>query len=202
MAYNLTDSPSYIDCSTGCLDGELPIYVPNCPTINGVQPEVIALWFLCGTTLTNNWATAADIITDLTAVPDPLAVGNKLIWGGKQKKERTLISRAAGLPEIATRWSQGIEFFSDYRSDTNADYIYYNNLIELSNNAGLNFAYITQNDDIYYYRGSVSLAESDDLQELEGIEKINITVKATGAGTGMTAPIKIAGLYAAIAAAI
>lgn len=201
MSYIISDTPSYIDCQTNCNTNILPTLPTDCGSIVGVGPEVIALWFLCDTVLTNDWATAADIITDLEAVT-PLANANKMRWGGKPKKDRTTVSRAAGLPDVAVRWSQTIEFFSDYRSDLNEDYEYFNNLIELANNGGLNLAYITDNDDIYYYRGTINLSESDDVQELAGLETINITLNATGKGTGMTEPIKIAGVYSAIEATL
>ena len=198
MALITIDSPSITSCNQDCTIPALPTPADEClGTIVSVYPEVITLWFNCNAELTNDWATAADIITDLTAVT-PVTVGNKLRWDGKVKKERTLITRAAGLPEVAGAWTQSFEFYSEYRDAANADYAYYNSLIDKSNTGTLHMAYITKNNDIYFYRTPVSLVQSDDIQAIDNIEQINITMTATGNGVGMVTPIRIAGLYDAI----
>jgi len=198
MALITIDSPSVTSCNTSCTIPNLPTPASLCDgEFVAVLPEVITLWFNCNAILENDWATAADIITDLTAVA-PVAVGNKLRWDGKVKKDRTTITRAAGLQDVSGAWTQTIEFYSENRDEANADYTYFNELIDKSNGGTLHMAYITQNNDIYFYRTPVSLVQSDDIQAIDNIEQINITMTATGSGVGMVEPIKIAGLYDAI----
>lgn len=198
MALITIDNPDITSCNDTCTISALPTPADQClGEFVAVFPEVIALWFNCNAILTGGWATAANIITDLTAVT-PVAVGNKLRWDGKPKKDRTTITRAAGLPDIAGAWTQTLEFYSENRDETNADYNYFNALIDKSNGGTLHMAYITKNDDIYFYRTPVSLVQSDDVQAIDNIEQINITMTATGSGVGMVTPIRIAGLYDAI----
>lgn len=198
MALINSDLPTVTTCNQTCIIPDLPTPADQClGEFVSVYPEVITLWFNCNATLENDWATAADIITDLTAIT-PVAVGNKLRWDGKVKKERTTITRAAGLPDVAGAWSQTIEFYSENRDEANADYDYFNSLIDKSNTGTLHMAYITRNDDIYFYRTPVSLVQSDDIQSIDNIEQINITMNATGSGVGMTTPIRIAGVYDAV----
>ena len=198
MALITIDTPDITSCNTLCTNPALPTPADQClGEIVAVYPEVITLWFNCNAVLTGDWATAANIITDLTAV-NPVAVGNKLRWDGKAKKDRTTITRAAGLPDIAGAWTQTLEFYSENRDAVNADYDYFNALIDKSNSGTLHMAYITKNNDIYFYRTPVSLVQSDDVQAIDNIEQINITMTATGSGVGMVTPIRIAGLYDAI----
>lgn len=198
MALITIDTPDITSCNQVCVIPDLPTPADRClGEFVSVYPEVLTLWFNCNALLTNDWATAADIITDLTAIT-PIAVGNKLRWDGKAKKDRTTITRAAGLPDVAGAWTQTIEFYSENRDEANADYTYFNQLIDKSNGGTLHMAYITKNDDIYFYRTPVSLVQSDDIQAIDNIEQINITMTATGSGVGMVEPIRIAGLYDAI----
>lgn len=198
MALITIDTPDITSCNTACSNPILPTPADQClGEFVAVYPEVITLWFNCNAILTGDWATAADIINDLATVT-PVAVGNKLRWDGKAKKDRTTITRAAGLPDIAGAWTQTLEFYSEYRDVANADYDYFNALIDKSNSGTLHMAYITKNNDIYFYRTPVSLVQSDDVQAIDNIEQINITMTATGSGVGMVTPIRIAGLYDAI----
>lgn len=202
MALITIDSPSITSCNQNCTLPALPTNLNEClGSFVAVFPEVIVLWFNCNATLTSGWLTPANVITDLGIVAPalvPVAVGNKLRWDGKVKKDRTTITRAAGLPDVAGAWTQTFEFYHENRDATNADYTYFNQLIDKSNGGTLHMAYVTKNDDIYFYRTPVSLVQSDDIQAIDNIEQINITATATGSGVGMVTPIHIAGLYDAI----
>ena len=192
------DTPDVVSCAAACSVTALPTNIDPCAgEFVSVFPEVIVLFFNCNATLTGGWATAANIVTDITATT-PIATGNKLRWDGKVKKERTVITRAAGLPEVAGAWTQSFEFFHELRDSANADYTYFNDLIDKSNTGTLHMAYITKNDDVYFYRTPVSLVQSDDIQAIDGLEQINITANVTGSGVGMVTPIKVAGAYDAV----
>lgn len=197
-----TDGPLVTSCNQNCVIPGLPAGLNECLSdLTAVYPEVITLWFNCNAVLTGAWATAANIITDLGIVSpatSPITRGTKLRWDGKPKKDRTTITRAAGLVDVAGAWTQTLEFFHEDRNTTNADYDFYNTLIDKSNGGTLHMAYVTQNNDIYFYRTPVSLVQSDDIQAIDNLEQINITMTATGTGVGMTTPIRIAGLYNAL----
>lgn len=203
-----SDLPSILSCGALCSAEDLPNPITtSCNTINTTKEEVIFLFFNCNTTLTNNWATAADIITDLTPVA-PATVGNAvgavLRWDGKTKKERTEITRGSGsfFNSIAGAWRQNFETYYDFRTTTQDEYVFFNQLILAGQNAQLNFAYITGDDEIYFYRTQTSLLQSDDVAEIDGFEHINISIQAKGNGEGMTQPIYISGLYNAIKAVL
>lgn len=200
MANIIVDLPSTLTCLSTCTYTNLPTPIDSClGEFIPVAPEVIVLWFDCNFVPTNDWATAADIVTDIVAGN---VIGNVLRWDGKEKREFNTIERAAGLNPINGTWSLSLEFYEDKRQIDNSEYAYYEQLIQKANTGSLHMAYVTSADNLTFLRTPISLAESDDIQPLEGIESINLSAVASGSGVGLITPIQIAGSYTALLAAI
>ena len=99
-------------------------------------------------------------------------------------------------------WNLNLELYAEKRFLDNSDYTYYEALIQKANTGSLHMAYITQTDNLTFLRTPISLAESDDIQALESIENINLSVSASGSGVGLITPIQTVNSYTSVLAAI
>lgn len=192
------DEITNVGCNTSC--------TPT-PIVNTVDPCLgviltsgsyfIALYYDCGFTPTNNWATLADIQTDITA-GDVVAV--KYINKGRPKQTARTFALGAGLPDKEVGGNLTITGWYDKRQATGTDYDLFESLKLKAEASNLQMSTVSMNDDIRHYRTNISLIEGADTAEEDGLELFDMVHNVSWNGVGLFKPTRLAGSYNGLAA--
>lgn len=197
MAFD-ADLLTNVGCNTSC--------TPT-PITNGVDPCLgetlsvgeyfISLYYDCGFTPTNNWATAADILTDVTA-GDVTVV--KYINKGRPKQTPRTFDLGAGLQPKVVGGNLTITGWYNLRQATASEYSLFEQLKDKGEAGTLQMSTISMNDDLRHYRTNVSLANAADQAEEDAIELFDMVHDVSWSKDGLFNPTRLVGVYAALAA--
>ena len=197
MSFNVGDLLN-VGCNTSCTDT---------PIVNTVDPCLgqtltsggyfIALYYGCSFVPTLNWASPADIITDIAA---GYVIAVKYVNKGRAKQTPRTFALGAGLPDKVVGGDLVITGWYSKRQATGTEYDLFSDLKAKAEASNLQMSVISMNDDLRNYRTDLSLRDGADLAEEDGIELFDIIHNISWSGDGLVKPTRLVGAYAAVVA--
>lgn len=177
-----------------CPPEDMPTLPAGCPEFYSVYPEVKVIFFNCDITPTADWATAADVMTDITTNTEVTAITMR--WEGFQAPEYNEVTRATGLPPVQTTFSWTINLHYDFRDAADADITFFRGLKEIARKNRLRLAIVDKNDRLWNFAGAnTSIGGTFHNYEIDGLQMTTMPVILGGDTEAYIQPSILTGLY-------